>query len=130
MLTNFINQLISNNIMKKFFSLLFAAIMATSMFADVRDVLTAADLAATGSQYTDFSGVKKNTAVYAGQTATAHDAIQLRSKNSNSGIVTTVSGGTLKSISVAFNSETAEGRTVDVYASNTAFTSAAELYAR
>lgn len=113
--------------MKKLFSLLFVALLTLSAgAATVTDVITASDLAATGTTYTDFSGVKKNTAVYAGQSAkSAAGAIQLRSKNSNSGIVSTTSGGKL--VSVKINVESG-ANTIDVYGSNTAYTAASDLY--
>lgn len=90
------------------------------------DVLTNADLAATGTTYTNFSNVKKNTAVYGGQSA-KNNGIQLRSTNP-AGIVSTTSGGNIKTITVTWNSNTASGRTIDVYGSNTAYASAADLY--
>ena len=79
--------------MKKLFSLLTLALLTLSVGATtVTDVITASNLAATGTTYTDFSGVTINTAVYAGQSALNDNAnIQLRSKNSNSGIVSTTS---------------------------------------
>lgn len=95
--------------------------------ASVHDVLTNADLAATSTTYTNFTNVSKNTAVYAGNTA-KNNGIQLRSSNSNSGIVTTTSGGKIKTVTVTWNTNTTSGRTIDVYGSNTAYTSASDLY--
>ncbi len=114
--------------MKKLFSLLTLALLTLSVGATtVTDVITAADLAATGTAYTDFSGVQKNTAVYAGQSALNNNAnIQLRSKNSNSGIVSTTSGGKLVSVKITVASGS---NTIDVYGSNTAYTAASDLYA-
>ena len=81
--------------------LLMAIAVPLTARAATTDVLTASDFAATGTTYTDFSGVRKNTAVYAGQSAkNSSGAIQLRSKNSNSGIVSTTSGGKLKSVKI------------------------------
>lgn len=91
------------------------------------DVLTNADFAATNTTYTEFSDVKKNTAVYAGQSA-KNNGIQLRSNNSNSGIVSTVSGGKIKKVIVTWNSNCAADRALSVYGSNTAYTNATELY--
>ena len=70
--------------------------------SEVTDVITADKLKATGTSYTDFSGVKiSSNAVYAGQSAkSSNGGIQLRSKNSNSGIVTTVSGGNARKITI------------------------------
>ena len=94
----------------------------------VTDVLTAADLAATNTTYTNFSGVNKNSvAVYAGQSAkTSNGGIQLRSKNSDSGIVSTTSGGIVKSVSIVVESGS---NIVEVYGSNTAYENVSELYA-
>ena len=83
--------------------------------------------------YTDFSGIKiSSDAVYAGQCGAGeeNDVIQLRTKNSNSGIVSTFSGGTLKSVTIEWDSnQTADERVVDIYGANNAYTSASELYA-
>lgn len=98
--------------------------------ATTTDVLTADMFKATSTSYTDFSGVVGSSgAVYAGNNAkTSTGAIQLRSSNSNSGIVTTSSVGTVVSVSVSFNSATTSARQLDVYVSNTAFTTASQLY--
>ncbi|MBP5798077.1 MAG: hypothetical protein J6W26_07400, partial [Bacteroidales bacterium] len=119
--------------MKRVFTLL-AALLLTCGFSwaqtrtQVTDHMTAEDLAATGTTYTDFSNVTLNSdAVYAGQSAkNSEGAIQLRSKNSNSGIITTASGGTISSITITVESGT---NTIDVYGKNTAYTSASDLYA-
>jgi len=109
-----------------------AAIMTTALSGtvwaeDVTDVLTATSFAATSTTYTDFSNVSfTSDAVYAGNSAkTSSGGIQLRSKNSNSGIVSTTSGGKVKSVSITVESGS---NTVDVYGSNTAYTAASDLY--
>ena len=95
----------------------------------VTDKLTADDFPATTTSYTDFTGVQKNSAaVYAGQSAKDADGnIQMRSKNSNSGIVSTTSGGKVKSVTITVGASNTN--TIEVYGSNTAYTSAADLYA-
>lgn len=94
------------------------------------DVIVADDLVATSTTYKDFSGVTKPSgAVYAGNNAmTTSGAIQLRSSNSNSGIVSTGSAGYARKVSVVWESSTTSGRTIDVYGKSTAYTSASELY--
>ena len=93
------------------------------------DKIVADDLNATGNSYVDFSDVvKESGATYAGQSATSHNAIQLRSSNSNSGIVSTKSGGNIRKISVDWNSNTSNKRVLDVYGSTEPFTQATELY--
>ena len=97
--------------------------------AEVTDVLTQATTGVTGTNYTSWSGKTLNSAaVYAGQSAGGNNSIQLRSNNSNSGIITTGSGGKVKSVTIAFNSNTASGRTVDIYGKNTAYSDPTDLY--
>ena len=101
---------------------------AKSVFAeDTTDTITASDLTATTTTYTDFSGVSKTSdAVYAGNSAkTSTGGIQMRSKNSNSGIVSTTSGGTVKSVTITVASGS---NTIDVYGSNTVYSAASDLY--
>lgn len=96
---------------------------------EVTDVLTQATTGVTGSNYTSWSGKTLNSAaVYAGQSAGGNNSIQLRSNNSNSGIITTGSGGKVKSVTIAFNSNTTSGRTVDIYGKNTAYSAPTDLY--
>lgn len=95
----------------------------------VTDVLTSGCLAAKGTSYTKFDGVTLSSgAVYAGQTAKSrNDAIQMRT-SSNSGIVTTSSGGTLTLIKVTWNSSTVNDRELLVYGKKEAYTSIDDLY--
>lgn len=94
---------------------------------NVTDEITANLLVATSTTYKDFSGVSVTSdAVYAGNSAkTSSSGIQLRSKNSESGIVSTTSGGTVVSVSITVESGS---NTVDIYGSNTAYTAASDLY--
>ena len=96
---------------------------------EVTDVLTGAATGVTGSSYTDWSGVTLTSdAVYAGQSAGTDGSIQLRSKNNNSGVITTVSGGKVKSVTVEFRSNTLDGRTLNFYGKNTAYNAPTDLY--
>ena len=93
------------------------------------DVLNLALTGAEGTTYSSWSGKTSNSsAVYAGQSAGGNNSIQLRSSNSNSGIVTTVSGGKVKKISIDWNSNTDTARELWVYGKNSAYTNATELY--
>lgn len=69
-----------------------------------------------------------SNAIYAGNSAGSNNSIQLRSNNSNSGIVTTTSGGEAKTITVVWNSGTTDGRKLDIYGKSTAYTAATDLY--
>ena len=101
---------------------------AAGSSSDITDTITSALLTATSTTYTDFSNVAAtSSARYAGNSAkSSSGGIQLRSKNSNSGIVSTVSGGKVKSVTITVESGS---NTIDVYGSNTAYTSAADVYA-
>ncbi len=93
------------------------------------DELTRETTGVSGTSYTSWSGKKaSSSAVYAGQSAGSNDAIQLRSNNSNSGIITTTSGGKATKVSVTWNTNTADNRTLNVYGENTAYSSPTDLY--
>lgn len=93
------------------------------------DVITAADLKGEVGAYKDFSGVTKTSdAVYAGNSANKDGSIQLRSDKSNSGIVTTTSGGRISQIIITWDNSTANGRQIDIYGNTNPYTNAAELY--
>ncbi len=96
----------------------------------IEDVLTADKFTATETTYKAFTGVKATSpAVYAGNTAkNASGAIQLRSSNSTSGIVTTTSGGSATRVSVVWGDGNATGRTIDIYGKSTAYSKASDLY--
>ena len=96
----------------------------------VVDVLNRALTGVSGTSYTDWNGVKSNSsAVYKGQSAGGNESIQLRTTNSNSGIVTTALGGKVSKIVVTWHTATADGRTLDIYGKNTAYSAATDLYA-
>lgn len=95
----------------------------------ISDQLTLASTGVSGNSYTDWSGKSiLSSAVYAGQSAGGNSSIQLRSKNSNSGVITTVSGGYAKKVTVEWNAGTGEGKILKVYGSNNPYTSPTELY--
>lgn len=98
----------------------------------IEDYLTADLIGETGSSYTSWKDKKSNSAaVYAGQSISNIDNIQLRSdkdKNNNySGIVTTTSGGKVKKIIVEWGA-TANGRTLNIYGKNDAYSNPNDLY--
>jgi len=94
----------------------------------VTDNLNRAFTGVTGTSYSSWSGKTGTSgAVYAGQSAGDNDAIQLRSKNNNSGVITTTSGGKATKVAVVW-SNTADGRTINIYGKNTAYTDATDLY--
>lgn len=81
------------------------------------------------STYTSWSGkTSKSSAVYAGKSAGGNGSIQIRSSNSDSGIVTTSSGGMIKKIVVVWQSGTSNGRTLNVYGKSSAYSNPSELF--
>jgi len=83
---------------------------------------------AAASNYGDWSGKQDSSdAIYAGNSAGDHDSVQLRT-SSHTGIITTASGGTLKSVTINFNSNTAATRTVSVYGKTSAYSSIDNLF--
>lgn len=106
--------------MKKFLLSLLtvAATFGFASAADVTDVITAADLPATSNQYVDFSNINsKSAAQYSGSTA---KSVDIQIKKGTVFIWTTASGGTIKSISIAYK-QGSTARNIDIYAANTAF---------
>lgn len=107
----------------------------TPAVTTVDDKIVAGILAATQNKYAAFSNVKVTSdAVYAGNTAKSQNkgVIQLKSKDSDAGIVSTTSGGNVRKVVVEWQTEgdvTSNGRTLDVYGNNKPYTSAADLYA-
>jgi len=87
---------------------------------DVVDQLSKDDLAATGTSYTTFSDVQKNTAVYAGRTSVQNSSIGMKRDGTNgAGIFTTSSGGVAKSLSFTWTSTS--NRTLQVWGKNSAY---------
>ena len=124
---------------RKLLSLLLAvcmvlALLPTIAAAETTTVTDTLNRELTGvtsgsSSYASWSGKTSNSnAVYAGQSAGGNDSIQLRSKNSNSGIVTTASGGKATKVAVTWESNTSANRTLNVYGKNTAYSAATDLY--
>lgn len=117
--------------MKKFILSLLAIITVafSAKAVDVVDVLNQSVTGITTTSYSEFSGISVSSdAVYAGQCAGGNESIQLRSNNSNSGVVTTASGGIATKIVVEWNSTTSAGRTLLVYGSHDPFAAATDLY--
>lgn len=122
--------------MKKFYFLfLFALIASISNLyaAEVTDVITASNLKATGTTYVLFSNVKVTSeASYSGQSAQTENntgIIQLNNSKKNGhniGIVSTVSGGLIKSVSIEVDNSNAN--TYSVYAKKTAYSAIEDLY--
>ena len=95
----------------------------------IEDKLTVSTTGMSGTSYGSWTGkTVSSSAVYAGQSAAGNSSIQLRSSNSNSGVITTSSGGKVTKITIEWNSNTADGRTLDVYGKSSPYTNPTELY--
>ena len=114
--------------MKKLLSLFMLLFATVGLANAATDVLDYAFTGIDGTNYADWTATGTSGAVYAGNSGGTHSSIQLRSNNNNSGIVTTTSGGKVQKITVTWNSNTTNGRTLNVYGKNTAYTAATELY--
>ena len=110
------------------------AVFASQTVTEKIDVLNRALTGVTSTNsYSDWSGKTATSenhsdAVYAGNSCGDNSSIQLRTNNSNSGIVATTSGGKVKKVTVVWNSNTTDTRVLDVYGANTAYTAATNLY--
>ena len=81
------------------------------------------------SSYEDWSDKSlTSSAVYAGQTSGGNNYLQLRSKNSNSGIIQTTSGGNVTKVAVEWNTTSTSGRKINVYGKKSSYEYASDLY--
>lgn len=120
-----------NKILRLSFVTLMGMMFGSTFAAEVTDVLTweGLGLTATNSNYADFADKTfSSSAVYAGQASSGTGKyIQLRTNKNNAGIITTTSGGKLKSVTITFNEATTD-RSIEIYGKNTAYAAATELY--
>ena len=105
---------------------------ATEEVSDTLTVTTTG-INTSSTSYQTWSGKTGNSgAVYAGKTArgqsTSNPSIQLRYNNSDSGIITTTSGGKITKVAVTWNSYNTTTRTLNIYGKNTAYSSPSELF--
>ena len=112
--------------------IIYYAVFAIATDANVNktDNLTRSTTAITSTTYSAWSNKQVSggsNAVYAGNSAGGNSSIQLRSTD-NSGIISTTSGGKVKKVIVTWNSSTENGRTLEIYGKNTAYTSTSVLY--
>lgn len=97
--------------------------------SEVTDTLDVALTDVTSNSYTSWTGKTSNSAaVYAGMSAKGNSSIQLNNNTKYPGIITTTSGGTVKTVTVTWNSSTSNGRTLNVYGKNEAYSTANDLY--
>ena len=91
----------------------------------VTDNLTRSLIGVTGTGYTDWTNKSdKSPAVYAGKTAGGNSSIQFNtySTSNKRGIISSTSGGYVKSVALTWNSNTSNGRSVTVRGSTSEMT--------
>lgn len=98
------------------------------------DTLTRETTDVTGTSYTSWSNkTVSSSSTYAGHSAGGNSSIQLRSSKTDSsgeysGVISTTSGGILSKVEVSWNTNTTDSRTLNIYGSNSPYTSPNDLY--
>lgn len=125
------------------FNLKFLTFFLTALLAfgvgwagEVTDVITAEGIGVNSTTYTNWSDKSfTSDAVYAGMTARKTSSnkyyIQINkgSTTNGYGLVSTTSGGKIKSITITINKDITDGgRYIDVYGNNSAYTASTQLY--
>ncbi|MCI6233739.1 MAG: Ig-like domain-containing protein [Prevotella sp.] len=124
--------------MKKFLRYSLVGLMALvsgSVTAQVvSDSFTKNLLDSTSNGYQDLSNVALNSSARYKLNAASNYGkwFQLRSKDSNSGVVTTTTGGVAKTVTVVWYNDgktsNAKGRTIDIYGKNEPYAAVSDLY--
>ena len=95
----------------------------------VIDVLNQSVTEISVGTYSDFSDKKvSSNATYAGRVAGSYGSIQMRTTNEEEGVVTTKTGGKVRTIEVKWNTNTKAGRILNVYGKNKPYSSAKDLF--
>lgn len=96
------------------------------------DEITVETINNPNSSYADVKGITVENgsgAVYAAYTYGYNKkCIQIKKKDDVSGLVTTTSAGKVKSVTITWNSETKNGRKLNIYGKNTAYSLPSDLY--
>lgn len=92
------------------------------------DILTNATTGVSGTTYKDWTAILGSGITYIGQSAGKNNTIQLRSDKSNSGIVMTTSNNKITKIVVDWHADTTNGRTLNIYGKNSAYSAVTDLY--
>lgn len=98
--------------------------------APIVEKLTISEFGASGTSYKAYSYNSPIGITYSAFMAAGNDAIQLRTTNSNEGIIVTANknGYVLKAVDIEWNSNTDEARTLSFYGSDTAYSAVADLF--
>ncbi|MBE6315744.1 MAG: hypothetical protein E7078_03750 [Bacteroidales bacterium] len=127
----------------KYFNLKFLTFFLTALLAfgvgwaeTVTDVITAEGIGVTSTSYTNWNNKTfTSDAVYAGMTARKtisnkyYIQVNKGSTTNGYGLVSTTSGGKVKSITITINTNSTDGgKFIDIYGKNEAYTASTELY--
>lgn len=125
--------------MKKFLRYSLVSLMALvsgSVTAQVVSDSFTKGLLKGGTAYQELSNVKLNSSARYTLYAASNNGkcFQLRSKESNSGVVTTTTGGVAKTVTVVWYNDgttsSANGRTIDIYGKNEPYAAVSDLYSK
>ena len=110
----------------------YEVVITVNVVSEVTDSITLAKLfpdKTIGTVYTAFSAIKdESDAEYSGCCAGGNSAIQLRSKNADSALYSSKTGGTIVSVSVAFNAADTNTKALNIVASNEPFESISAIH--
>ena len=94
----------------------------------VTDTITKSLITFNGTSYADWSNITGTSgAVYTGNSYSSSTSIQFRT-SSDSGMITTTSGGLAKKVTVEWGSSTLDARQIDIYGKNTPYSSVSDLF--
>lgn len=107
----------------------------TEVVEDITDILTREVTGVPNQSPASYQSWSKkqitSEAMYSGNSAGGKNSIQLRASSGDqakSGIVSTTSGGRLKKVVVEWNSNTTDGRKLDIYVKVDAYSAVGDLY--
>ncbi|SCW43773.1 hypothetical protein SAMN02910456_01132 [Ruminococcaceae bacterium YRB3002] len=108
----------------------FNALTVDATIIAPRDTIGYPDQTGRAGSYDDWTKMDTSSgAVYYGNTCKTGEAIQMNSRDEFSGIVTTVSGGKVKKITVEWKEDDQnEDHVLDIYGKNSSYLSPADLY--
>ena len=110
------------------FLTLLTLFFTTAWAETATDEITVDNTTATTNQYAAFEYTAPSGAVYLGYTAKGNNCMQLNNGNGNRGIVVGTSPGKAKKVTITWNDNTSNGRSIQIWGKNTAYSSSADLY--
>ncbi len=107
-------------------------VFVTATFAEkppvTGDVLTRETTGVTGTSYKDWTATGESGTEYAGNSAGGNTSIQLNTGSPKGIVITKSAGKDVASVTVEWNENTADKRSIEIYGSTTAYAGPADLY--